>query len=84
MLTSGSVVVDNGPDNAQAQVDAINMNRCVNVLPNIDMYFAAAGKPDMTAIRPTVRCFLCLTSLFLRSQRLGDRLSRASSSDREL
>lgn len=57
MLISDSEVVDNGPDTAQAQVDSINMNRCVNVLPNIDMYFAAAGKPDMTAVRPTVRFF---------------------------
>lgn len=46
-------MVDNGPDTAQAQVDAINKNRCVNVLPNIDAYFAAAGSPDLQAIRPS-------------------------------
>ncbi|KAF8854781.1 hypothetical protein BDZ45DRAFT_596603, partial [Acephala macrosclerotiorum] len=46
-------MVDNGPDTAQMQVDAINQNRCVNVLPNIDMYFAAAGMSNMQSIRPT-------------------------------
>ncbi|KAM0280801.1 hypothetical protein ACHAQH_003831 [Verticillium albo-atrum] len=46
-------MVNNGPDTAQADVNAINNNRCVNVLPNIDMYFAAAGMPEVSAIRPT-------------------------------
>ncbi|KAH7358720.1 hypothetical protein B0T11DRAFT_355305 [Plectosphaerella cucumerina] len=46
-------MVNNGPDTAQADVDAINNNRCVNVLPNIDAYFAAAGMPDMQSFRPT-------------------------------
>ncbi|KUJ20295.1 uncharacterized protein LY89DRAFT_567710, partial [Mollisia scopiformis] len=46
-------MVDNGPDTAQMQVDAINQNRCVNVLPNIDAYFAAAGQPDMQSVRPS-------------------------------
>jgi hypothetical protein len=46
-------MVDNGPDNAQAQVNEINQNRCVNVLPNIDQYFAAAGNADVSAVRPT-------------------------------
>ncbi|RBR00474.1 hypothetical protein VDGD_02618 [Verticillium dahliae] len=46
-------MVNNGPDTAQADVNAINNNRCVNVLPNIDMYFAAAGMPEVSAARPT-------------------------------
>ncbi|KAJ2906165.1 hypothetical protein MKZ38_002880 [Zalerion maritima] len=46
-------MVDNGPDTVQADVNAINENRCVNVLPNIDMYFAAAGQSTMSAVRPT-------------------------------
>lgn len=46
-------MVDGGPDTAQADVDAINQNRCVNVLPNIDKYFAAAGSSTITASRPT-------------------------------
>ena len=46
-------MVDSGPDTAQAQVDVINKNRCVNVLPNIDMYFAAAGSASIQAVRPT-------------------------------
>lgn len=46
-------MVDSGPDTAQAQVDVINKNRCVNVLPNIDMYFAAAGSASVQAVRPT-------------------------------
>lgn len=46
-------MVNNGPDTAQADVDAINNNRCVNVLPNIDAYFAAAGMPEVSAVRPT-------------------------------
>ncbi|KZL82224.1 hypothetical protein CI238_10936 [Colletotrichum incanum] len=46
-------MVTNGPDTAQKDVDSINNNRCVNVLPNIDMYFAAAGAPQIQAIRPT-------------------------------
>lgn len=46
-------MVNNGPDTAQADVDAINANRCVNVLPNIDKYFAAAGSASVKAVRPT-------------------------------
>ncbi|KZL68687.1 hypothetical protein CT0861_11451 [Colletotrichum tofieldiae] len=46
-------MVINGPDTAQKDVNSINNNRCVNVLPNIDMYFAAAGAPQIQAIRPT-------------------------------
>lgn len=46
-------MVNEGPDNAQATVDDINANRCVNVLPNIDMYFAAAGSASVTSVRPT-------------------------------
>ncbi|KAF6806979.1 hypothetical protein CSOJ01_08483 [Colletotrichum sojae] len=46
-------MVTNGPDTAQKDVDSINNNRCVNVLPNIDMYFAAAGMPQIQAVRPT-------------------------------
>lgn len=46
-------MVDQGPDTAQAMVDAINANRCVNVLPNIDMYFAAAGSANVMSARPT-------------------------------
>ncbi|KAF6836362.1 hypothetical protein CMUS01_05439 [Colletotrichum musicola] len=46
-------MVTNGPDTAQRDVDSINNNRCVNVLPNIDMYFAAAGMPQIQAVRPT-------------------------------
>lgn len=46
-------MVDNGPDDAQMQVDAINQNRCVNVLPNIDAYFAAAGAPDLKSVQPS-------------------------------
>ncbi|KAH6660877.1 hypothetical protein BKA67DRAFT_530960 [Truncatella angustata] len=46
-------MVDQGPDTAQADVDAINQNRCVNVLPNIDKYFAAAGSSTISASRPT-------------------------------
>ncbi|WQF77359.1 hypothetical protein CDEST_02373 [Colletotrichum destructivum] len=46
-------MVTNGPDTAQKDVDSINNNRCVNVLPNIDMYFAAAGAPQVQAVRPT-------------------------------
>ncbi|KAK2051818.1 hypothetical protein LY76DRAFT_488478, partial [Colletotrichum caudatum] len=46
-------MVANGPDNAQRDVNTINNNRCVNVLPNIDMYFAAAGAPGIQAFRPT-------------------------------
>jgi len=47
-------MVNDGPSTAQADVDTINNNRCVNVLPNIDAYFAAAGQPGMKAVRPTV------------------------------
>ncbi|KAK9423777.1 hypothetical protein SUNI508_03793 [Seiridium unicorne] len=46
-------MVDQGPDTAQADVNAINQNRCVNVLPNIDKYFAAAGSSTISASRPT-------------------------------
>ncbi|KAK1574441.1 uncharacterized protein LY79DRAFT_485370, partial [Colletotrichum navitas] len=46
-------MVANGPANARKDVDTINKNRCVNVLPNIDKYFAAAGSPDLHAFRPT-------------------------------
>ncbi|GKT48259.1 uncharacterized protein ColSpa_08440 [Colletotrichum spaethianum] len=46
-------MVTNGPDTAQKDVNTINNNRCVNVLPNIDMYFAAAGAPEVQAVRPT-------------------------------
>ncbi|KAF9873747.1 hypothetical protein CkaCkLH20_08857 [Colletotrichum karsti] len=46
-------MVSNGPDTAQKDVNSINNNRCVNVLPNIDMYFAAAGMPQIQAVRPT-------------------------------
>ncbi|KAK1999546.1 hypothetical protein LX36DRAFT_546424, partial [Colletotrichum falcatum] len=46
-------MVANGPDNAQKDVNTINNNRCVNVLPNIDMYFAAAGAPGVQAFRAT-------------------------------
>ncbi|KAK2761829.1 hypothetical protein CKAH01_16254 [Colletotrichum kahawae] len=46
-------MVTNGPDTAQKDVNSINNNRCVNVLPNIDMYFAAAGMPQIQAVRPT-------------------------------
>ncbi|ORY58080.1 uncharacterized protein BCR38DRAFT_301201, partial [Pseudomassariella vexata] len=47
------VMVTDGPDTAQDSVNAINQNRCVNVLPNIDKYFAAAGSPMVKATRPT-------------------------------
>ncbi|KAH8647450.1 hypothetical protein BGZ60DRAFT_423862 [Tricladium varicosporioides] len=46
-------MVNDGPDTAQSQVTAINNNRCVNVLPNIDMYFAAAGSASIKSARPT-------------------------------
>ncbi|OHF00860.1 hypothetical protein CORC01_03934 [Colletotrichum orchidophilum] len=46
-------MVTNGPDTAQKDVDSINQNRCVNVLPNIDMYFAAAGAANILSVRPT-------------------------------
>lgn len=40
-----------GSSAAAADVSAINANRCVNVLPNIDAYFAAAGT-NQKAVRP--------------------------------
>ncbi|KAI0127216.1 hypothetical protein BJ170DRAFT_365852 [Xylariales sp. AK1849] len=46
-------MADSGPDTAQADVNDINNNRCVNVLPNIDKYFSAAGSSTVTASRPT-------------------------------
>ncbi|KAF2821420.1 hypothetical protein CC86DRAFT_448877 [Ophiobolus disseminans] len=38
---------------AVANIDLINQNRCVNVLPNIDAYMASTGSASQ-AIRPTV------------------------------
>jgi len=46
-------MVNQGPANAHAQADTIKSNRWVNVLPNIDKYFAAAGEANQQAIRPT-------------------------------
>jgi hypothetical protein len=48
-----NTMVKAGPDTAQQVVDKINANRCVNVLPNIDAYFAAAGSPTVKSVRPT-------------------------------
>lgn len=45
-------MVRDGPVTAVRDVDAINRNRCVNVLPNVDAYFAAAGEPELWAVRP--------------------------------
>ncbi|KLU82422.1 hypothetical protein MAPG_01494 [Magnaporthiopsis poae ATCC 64411] len=45
-------MIKNGPETAVRDVEAINRNRCVNVLPNIDAYFAAAGEVELWAIRP--------------------------------
>jgi hypothetical protein len=42
-----------GPSVAAAQVQAINANRCVNVLPSIDAYLKAGGT-DLLSIRPKV------------------------------
>jgi hypothetical protein len=53
VVDSLQAMVNEGPDTAQARVDEINNNRCVNVLPNINMYFAAAGSPDSSAFVPT-------------------------------
>jgi len=38
---------------AVANIDLINQNRCVNVLPNIDAYMASTGSSSQ-AVRPTV------------------------------
>ncbi|KAF1829370.1 hypothetical protein BDW02DRAFT_485018, partial [Decorospora gaudefroyi] len=38
---------------AVANIDLINQNRCVNVLPNIDAYMASTGSASQ-AVRPTV------------------------------
>lgn len=48
-----STVVNEGPETAQQRVTEINNNRCVNVLPNINAYMAAAGQPMSSAIVPT-------------------------------
>jgi hypothetical protein len=48
-----NTMVKEGPDTAQKVVDKINANRCVNVLPNIDAYFAAAGSATVKSVRPT-------------------------------
>ncbi|KAH8587104.1 hypothetical protein B0O99DRAFT_694795 [Bisporella sp. PMI_857] len=46
-------MVNEGPDTAQQRVTEINNNRCVNVLPNINKYFAAAGSGTVSAVVPT-------------------------------
>ncbi|KAL8382259.1 hypothetical protein RB595_006175 [Gaeumannomyces hyphopodioides] len=45
-------MIRDGSATAARDVDVINRNRCVNVLPNIDAYFAAAGQPQTRAVRP--------------------------------
>lgn len=46
-------MVNEGPETAQQRVTEINNNRCVNVLPNINAYMAAAGQPMSSAVVPT-------------------------------
>lgn len=44
-------MVTNGPSVAVRDVNAIDANRCKNVLPSIDVYFAAAGT-ELQSVRP--------------------------------
>lgn len=53
VVDSLKAMVKEGPDTAQSRVNEINNNRCVNVLPNINIYFSVAGAPDSSAFVPT-------------------------------
>jgi hypothetical protein len=53
VVDSLAAMVSEGPDTAQSRVTEINSNRCFNVLPNINMYFAAAGSPSASSFVPT-------------------------------
>lgn len=53
VVDSLQAMISEGPGTAQARVAEINNNRCVNVLPNINSYFAAAGSSASTASVPT-------------------------------
>jgi len=53
VINALAVMVQGGPSVATDNVNIINLNRCKNVLPSIDAYFAAAGT-SQTSVRPKV------------------------------